>query len=53
MSYPSFNRSKRSPNCPLIKSPFIKIKVEAKNLDKTLINSNLVFNNNNNNKQIE
>jgi hypothetical protein len=36
-------KSKSSPNCPLIKSPYIKLKLEAKNLEKSLINNQNIF----------
>lgn len=36
-------KSKCSPNCPLIKSPYIKIRLEAKNLEKSLLNNHNII----------
>lgn len=38
----------KSPNSPLIKSPYIKLKFEGKNLEKSLINSNYIDNDHSN-----
>lgn len=35
-------KSIKSPNSPLIKSPFIKVKIEGKNLEKSFINSQTI-----------
>jgi hypothetical protein len=40
----SLNKELKSPNSPLIKSPYIKLKIEGKNLEKSLINSNYLNN---------
>jgi len=38
------SRDLKSPNSPLIKSPYIKLKLEGKNLEKSLINSKYLNN---------
>lgn len=36
--------NKKSPNCPLVKPPYIRMKIEGKNLEKSLMNANLLSN---------